>query len=306
MSSSPYWHQAPSLRSIMWRIQLMLVPALLFLSAWQGTRWLSNMLYAQTLAMLLEALVLGLRGRAMRSAWDGSIALSALLLVLSLPLTAPLWLLSVAVGVMVLAKQLYGGLGMNPFNPAMVAFVFCLLSFPASMNQHSQEALVWTTLWQNVDAITGATLLDTVRQARLEALPLAVSISWHVYVLHGFYLLAAVLLARWRMLDLRITLAVLTSAFFTAFLLHWTGQALLSAWQQLHAGALFLGACFIATDPVTAATTVRGRWFYGALIGFLTVAVRVWGQFPDGMALAVLIANACAPFLDRFCRPRYV
>lgn len=307
----PHIHVATSTSALMWQVCAALIPGLLVLIFTQGTRWLGLLFIAILSAWLCEALILKLRRKPdiHKTVLDGSATLTACLLVLSLPVMVPAWLVIFGVAfAIVFGKQLYGGLGSNPFNPAMVGYCFLLISFPALMSQHSDTPLSLSSLWQDMDATTAATLLDQTRQMRIgeEALvsvwpsfsELSVLLAW---------LIGGLWLAWKRALDWRITAAVLIGILLSGGVF-WAmnSSAYLNPLAQLFTGASLFGALFIATDPVTAATTPIGRWVYGVLIGGLCVCIRNLGNFPDGFAFAVLLANACVPILDSLTRPRYV
>lgn len=307
--NAPYILVAPSTRRIMWSVCAALIPGILVLCYSEGTRWLANLALAAGTALAFEALILAIRRKAhiAATATDGSAVLTALLLALSLPVSAPAWLIILATAFAVIfAKQLYGGLGMNPFNPAMAGFAFALISYPALMGAPPDSALSFSSLWQGTDATTAATLLDTARTQRINGempsptfpLPLiAANLAW---------LAGAAYLIYKRYADWRIITAVLASLTLTAlaFWLYDSASYLHPA-HHLIAGAAIFGACFIATDPVTAPATTRGRWIYGALIGILTILIRNLGNYPDGLAFAVLLANATAPLIDPLTRPNY-
>lgn len=307
----PVDYFAPTTAYVMWSVVLALMPAIVVLVIFSGSRWIGLILLAILSAWFFEALILRLRGKAvLPHLKDGTATLTALLLVLSLPVTVPAWLVIIGVGfALIFAKHLYGGMGMNPFNPAMVGFAFLLVSFPAAMGQHASLSVPLSSFWQTFDATTAATLLDYSRQLRIDDASLT-AITWLPSWQRFFWLLAVALggcyLLKKRLLDARLPIAVLLSAFLTA-LLFWLIDAdrYLNPAMQLFSGATFFGAWFVATDPVTAAATPFGRYLYGSIIGVLTVCIRNLGNFPDGFAFAVLCANALVPVLDYIFRPHY-
>lgn len=312
----PYFHVAPSTARIMWSVSLALLPGIAAQIYFEGSRWLAVLILAVASAYVIEGLLLALRGRSgkhiIRSLGDGSAALSALLLVLCLPANAPLWLIFCGIAfALICGKQLYGGLGMNPFNPAMVGYAFLLVSFPALMGQHSAESLGFFSIFQEhsqtIDAATAATILDSSRQARIAETALSsLSYDWTKPLLQGLAWTSGGLWLLWKgYADWKISATVLLSALISA-LIFWgyDSSQFLNPMQQLFSGALIFGAFFIATDPITASTTPLGRLLYATLIGSLCIAIRNLGNFPDGFAFAVLLANACVPILDNLS-PRY-
>ena len=304
-------HMAPSTAKIMFSVVLALVPGVAVLTVTQGTRWLGLIAVAVLCAWCCEGILLALRGkrRILDTLGDGSATLSACLLVLSLPVMTPPWLVCLGVCFALLfGKQLYGGLGMNPFNPAMVGYCFLLVSFPAILGQHSNANFSFATLWQGTDAITAATILDHSRQLRIEDIPLS-QLQWQsrqLLLLNLAWFLGGLWLAARQYLSWQIATACLLGIVLGA-LPFWfiDTDAYLDPFAQLLGGASVFGAFFIATDPVSAATTPLGRWLYGFLIGLLTVCIRNLGNFPDGFAFAVLLGNALVPLLDPLTQPKY-
>lgn len=313
----PQIHTSPSTNRIMWTVIISLIPGVLIYTLTQGTRWLALIPIAIVTAWLTESLFLCCRGKyfaILATLKDGSATLTALLLVLSLPVGVPLWLVVIGVGfALLIGKQLYGGLGMNPFNPAMVGYAFLLISFPALMGQYPSEPLSFWHSYQSVDAITAATVLDHTRQLRIADTPVAGALQ----NISGAHLIATLLaqaswlaggiyLAYKRYLDWKISVSMLVAAFITAAIF-WllNSDAYLNPFAQIVSGSLIFGAWYIATDPVTAAATPLGRMIFAVLIGIITICIRNLGRFPDGIAFAVLLANAIVPILDSLTAPRY-
>lgn len=309
--STPVIHVAPSTATIMWHVNAALLPGIALLVWTQGSRWIGLLATAVISAWFFEALILKLRGKLhiLRTLGDGSATLTALLLMLSIPVMTPPWLIIFGVGfAIVFAKQLYGGLGMNTFNPAMVGYAFLLVSFPALMGQHSAQSLSLFSLLQPVDATTSATILDQTRQLRIASTSVSEAqlISPNALWIQLAWIAGGVYLALKRYLSWQIVCATLLGIIVCASLFFWIdGEKYLTPWQQLISGASIFGAIFIATDPVSAATTPLGRWIYGFLVGILTIAIRNLGNFPDGLAFAVLLSNALVPIIDMLTQPRY-
>lgn len=311
---------------IMGHVMLALLPGTLLIAWLIDTAVLSNVLAAVVTALCVEAALLRLRGRRIRPALsDGSIALAAWLLALSVPPSLPLWQLIVGVGVMTtLGKHLYGGLGQNPFNPAMVAYAVLIVSFPVTMTDWpsavSDTSIESTPATQNQswDAMTGATPLDRLRDIRQteantprSASDTALSVA--VYrkhagglILHSpwtwvsiAWLCGGIYLLLLRVITWHIPVSVLGSV---AVLYAWHAlifsSMALPVVPALLSGAIMLGAFFIATDPVTAATSHRGKLVYGAGIGLFTFIIREFSSYPEGLAFAVLLMNTCVPLID--------
>jgi len=298
-----------SVPRVMFQVLAALLPVLAVQVHLFGWRPLLLVAVAAIVSLGCEALALRLRRRSVRPHLrDGSVLVTAALLALAVPPTLPLWHLVLGVAVAVLlAKHAYGGLGQNPFNPAMVGYAVLLVSFPLEMTRWPAPGGEW-------DAMTGATALDTLRTGLRQSYTMqeiqAGPAFGHVGATGGEWInLAALagglyLLAR-RIVRWHIPVAMLAGIAVPAALFHmFDPGAHASASFHMAAGATMLGAFFIATDPVSAATSDRGRLVYGAGIGLLTWIIRTWGGFPDGVAFAVLIMNLAVPLIDRYTVPR--
>lgn len=275
----------------------------------------------------------------MRALRDNSAIVTAWLLAVAIPPWSPWWIMVIGlIFAIVIAKHLYGGLGQNLFNPAMVAYVVLLISFPVQMTSWSAPtslipdhvnfadtlSLIFTgydydglSLQQvrsGVDGVTMATPLDAFKTGILTgATPSEVmsqpifdglgGIGWQWVNLA--YLLGGIVMIKKRIIQWYIPAGFLASLtlFSLVFTLLTPGETA-SPILHLLSGATMLGAFFIATDPVSASTTVKGRLIFGALIGALVFIIRSWGGFPDGVAFAVLLANMCVPLIDYYTKPR--
>jgi len=334
---SPAPHAPPivSVPVVMRRVLYALAPAAAAHVWYFGSGILINFAIAAAFALLGEALVLHLRKRPTRVALnDGSALVTAALLAFAIPPLTPWWVPAFgAASAVVLAKHLYGGLGKNLFNPAMVGYALLLLSFPVEMTQWIPPRMgdldyQHLSLLANVnysltgrlpvdvaiDALTRATPLDTVKEGlraarsfeELRARSLFGDFGgrgweWinNYIALGGLYLLYVGVI-RWH-----IPVAVFCGILGPATLLYLIDPTRFpSPGFHLFSGAAMLGAFFIATDPVSATESVRGRLIYGAGIGLLTYSIRTWGGYPDGLAFAILLMNAAVPLIDRYTRPR--
>lgn len=311
--SSPHLPVQASVRGLMRDVLLALLPGIAVFTLCFGPGVLANIGIAVAACLATEAAVLRLRDKPLAVfLGDFSAVLTGVLLALSLPPGAPWWLPAVgALFAMLLGKHLYGGLGYNPFNPAMVGFVVLLISFPAQMTLWPAPLAFWS---EGADAVSSATLLDHVRtQLTLQrtlgeigtdaALAGLAGSAWAglslAYLAGGAWLL-------WRGAIRWQIPAGLLGALGLMALVFWAYDSDRYASPLFHwlSGASMLGAFFIATDPVSAATTPRGRLLYGAGIGVLIYVIRTWGAFPDAIAFAVLLLNICAPTIDRYTAPR--
>jgi electron transport complex protein RnfD len=311
----PKNHQLMSTSMIMLWVLLACVPGFIALTVFFGWGTLVNILWLAFWALFFEALVLMLRKRNLVFYLkDYSALVTAVLLGLCIPPFSPWWLgITGMFFAIVIAKHLYGGLGQNLFNPAMVAYAVLLIAFPVEMTN-------WNIPWgvvSDIDAFTGATALDMFRNERggllvsefwlqNSAFGSLSGIGWE-WVNAGF-LLGGLMLLYKRIIGWQIPVAMLGSLVVLAALFYDGGSSASGGSPLMHlfGGGTMLGAFFIATDPVTASTTPKGRIIYGVLIGSLTYIIRVWGAYPDGIAFAVLLGNFAAPLIDYYTQPKAV
>ncbi|WP_428240427.1 electron transport complex subunit RsxD [Gynuella sp.] len=325
--SSPHLKKPLSVQQVMLQVCLATVPGFLVLTATFGWGYLINMIISITTALVAEAIMLKLRSLPVRVFLsDFSAVLTGLLLALALPPMAPWWLALVGSAfAIIFVKQLYGGLGNNPFNPAMAAYALLLISFPVQMTTSwGVSSLVNDSLpsfsqqllnnfgGHTYDGITMATPLDSYKtgielatRAELQQTPLFES-SWLnswlwvslAYLAGGLYLLFR------RIISWHTPVALLASLTFMALIFSWDADSHVPPFMHLFGGATMLGAFFIATDPSSSAVSNRGKLVYGAGVGILTYIIRTWGNYPDAIAFSVLLMNFTAPFIDNYTRPR--
>ena len=329
-TSSPHLHKVSRTSDVMRLVLLATLPGLLAMTFFFGWGTLINVIWASLLALGFEAAIIKLRNRPVRYYLsDYSALVTAVLLGLALPPFAPWWLTLVGVFVaIVIAKHLYGGLGQNPFNPAMVAYALLLVSFPVDMTRWTLPTVMveggvpglFETLGiifgaidvTQIDTYTGATPLDALRHrgglTTEEAWRVVPVLSegvgaWHAvsaaYFMGGIFLLYRKVFTWHGPLSMLVSLAVISTLFFAV-----EPDAYGDPFFHLTTGATMLGAFFIVTDPVTAATSNRGKVIYGACIGLLIFVIRTWGGYPDAVAFAVLLMNLAAPFIDQYTQPR--
>ena len=334
--TSPHAHSPMTTQRVMLEVCLAGLPGALMLSIFFGAGIWINIVFACILSLLFETGILWLRGWPVKHfVFDGSALVTGFLLGVALPPTVPWWLLTIGVfTAIVVAKHLYGGLGQNPFNPAMVGYVVLLISFPVEMTRwlppdmlaesdvlHSLSgaALNFFNLTPlEVDAYTAATGLDALKTARSqslspeEALALYPSLTAYGDSVHSagwrwvnvFFLLGGLFLLWRKHISWHIPVSLLSMLGLCSVI----GSTLdpMTGILSFHvlSGASMLGAFFIATDPVSAATSTRGKLIYGAGIGLITYVIRVLGSYPDAIAFAVLLMNICVPTIDYYTRPR--
>lgn len=333
MLRSPYLFNAPRVSTIMLKVALALVPAIITYVWVFGGGVLVSLGLATATALIAEASLLKLRQRpVLPFLLDGSALVTAWLIALSLPPLAPWWLVVIgSLFAIVVAKHLYGGLGYNPFNPAMVGYAALLISFPAIMThwpaplELAQAKLSFSeqahyifsgALPSNVavDAISQATPLDylktqlkldhtatNIMQAPIYGQLAGLGLEWIAlaYLLGGLYLVQQKIIT-WHLPVGFLTAMVLISAVF--YIAHPDTYA--NPLLHIFGGASMLAAFFIITDPVSGPTTPKGKLIFAAGIAMLTYMIRVFGGYPDGIAFSVLIFNICVPLIDAYTQPR--
>jgi len=331
--SSPHGSRPNRVDRIMLEVILALIPGTLAMIWYFGWGILINLVLAGLFAVLTETVALKLRRRpALPALRDLSALVTALLFALAVPPTLPWWLtllgMVFAIGV---AKQLYGGLGYNPFNPAMVGYVFLLVSYPLAMTSWlppymlaeqsldfiDSVRLIFTgtppagLTW---DAVTMATPLDQMRtqlDRNLMIEEIRASPLWGDFGGRGWewvgnwFLLGGIFLIWRRVISWHIPVSMLLGLLITAGFF-WTLDPQTHPVPAFHlfSGGAILGAFFIATDPVSACTTPKGQLIFGAAIGVLVFVIRTWGGYPDAVAFCVLLMNIAAPTIDYYTQPR--
>lgn len=331
--AAPLLSSSTDVGAVMRQVLYALIPGVLAYVWYFGPGVLINVALACAVALVSEAAMLRLRNRPLRPFLsDYSAVVTAVLLALALPPLAPWWLTTVGTAfAIIIAKHLYGGLGFNPFNPAMVGYVVLLISFPRDMTQWltlqtlSTHALNFPETLNAIfngqlpdgigfDALTGATPLDTVKTQLGQSKTLSEIRSAAQFGDFGgrgwewianWYALGGIWLLYRRVIAWQIPVGMLSALLAIAlvfFLIDPDTHA--SPMFHLFSGAAMLGAFFIATDPVTASSTPRGRLIYGMGIGLLVYLIRSFGGYPDGVAFAVLLMNMAAPMIDYYTQPR--
>ncbi len=341
IASSPYTHNQRQTSRIMLLVTLATIPGIAAQLWFFGWGTLIQLILAIVSALLAEGLVLKLRKQSVSTILaDNSALLTGLLLAISIPSFAPCWMVVLGtVFAVIIAKQLYGGLGHNPFNPAMIGYVVLLISFPVQMTSwlpphdiartvpglldalqviftgHSTTGATMDALRMGVDGISQATPLDTFKTSLHAGHSVEQIMQYPIYsgVLAGAgwqwvnlgYLAGGIFLLSQNTIRWHIPVSFLLSLTLCATL-GWlfAPQTFLAPQLHLLSGATMLGAFFILTDPVTASTTNKGRLIFGALAGLLVWLIRSFGGYPDGVAFAVLLANITVPLIDYYTRPR--
>lgn len=331
--TSPHISAQASVSAIMLKVLGALVPGILVYGYAFGPGILVTLTLSSATALAAEAAMLKIRGTPVRPALlDGSALVTAWLLALSIPPIAPWWMMVVGtLFAIVIAKQLYGGLGQNIFNPAMVGFAVLIVAFPTYMTHWpiptmlAHTPLSFGDLLAQIftgklpagvppDAVTMATPLDTLKtQLKLEhiieearQMPIFGTLSGKgselialAYLLGGAFLLQQRIITWHIPASMLSALAAIAAVFYAVDPSRYATPVF-----HLFAGGAMLGAFFIATDYVTSPTTPKGKLIYGGGIGLLAYIIRVFGGYPDGVAFSVLIMNAAVPLIDAYTQPR--
>lgn len=313
ISPSPHIQQGDSVQKIMYSVVLALLPALIWSFIAFGLNALFVTMVAVSTCIITEWLIQKFLIKKEPSITDGSAIITAILLAMNLPAGIPLWIVIIgsiiAIGV---GKMSFGGLGQNPFNPALVGRVFLLISFPVQMT-------TWPANSNLVDATSGATPLALVKEAIKSGNPLE-SISQlpshsdlffgnitgslgevsALLLLIGFFYLLIKKSVTWH-----IPTAVLGSIFIFSGIL-WVTNPTTYADPLFHilTGGAMLGALFMATDMVTSPMSKTGQLIFGVGIGIITVCIRTWGAYPEGISFAILIMNAFTPLINIYVKPK--
>lgn len=333
MFFSPFISKPDTVSQIMLKVLLALIPGIALYVWYFGPAILVSITLASFTALGTEALMLKLRNRPIAPFLkDNSALLTGWLLALSIPPLAPWWLIVVGTAFSIaVAKHLYGGLGNNPFNPAMIGYAVLIISFPVQMTHwltpHGLGQVELSFINQleyifagvlpdgiKLDAITMSTPLDTLKThlhldepvKQILDLPIygrlagqgSEMVAWG-FLLGGLYLLAA------RIISWYIPVVYLGTLFVTAGIFHLVDPGhYVTPLFHWFSGAAMLGAFFILTDPITSPATHKGKLIFAAGAGLLTYLIRAFGGFPDGMAFATLLMNICVPLIDAYTQPK--
>ena len=310
---SPHIHSKTSTKSLMRDVVIALLPAVIVSIVFYGWKELLVISVSVLSCVLLESLITRYMLRKPDTICDWSAAVTGVLLALNLPPTTPWWVVligaAVAIGV---AKMTFGGLGQNVFNPALVGRVFLLISFPTYMTHWEIPQGLF-----GLDAVTGATPLGVIKEGLMQGGDVAGIMAENGYsysqmllaniggsageasaiaLLVGFvYLLVRKVIKPWITLSVLGTVAVVSLIFSLIDPAQYTGPLF-----NLLSGGMILGACFMATNYVTSPMSTKGGIVFGVGIGFITLMIRYFGAYPEGMSFAILIMNSTVPLLNRW------
>ena len=302
VSLPPHIHAPGTTAGAMWRVVVALIPALAC-SMWVFGLGAAVVTVISVLACMgTEYFITRFMLKRRPTLGDGSAALTGLLLAMNLPSNLPPWTIVIGAVVAIgIGKMAFGGLGCNIFNPALVGRVFLLLSFPVQMTSWPLPGAGMEYL----DAATGATVLGAIKMGELSASDINVAdllvgnaggslgeVGALALIVGGLFLVLS------KVITWHIPVSVIASA--ALFSLSVGGDIAV----ELLSGGLLLGAIFMATDYVTSPMTRSGMLIYGAGIGVITIIIRHWGAYPEGVSFAILLMNGCTPLINRLCRPK--
>ncbi len=318
VSLSPHAHGNETVEKNMYGVIIALVPALLVSFLYFGIGSVIVCLTSVAACMFFEWAITKYMLKEEPTLMDGSAIVTGLLLGFNLPSNLPIWITLIGALVAIgIGKMTFGGLGSNPFNPALVGRCFLLVSFPAQMTS-------WPVLGQlskYTDAATGATPLSVMKSAiktgdatMLDKLPNSLHLLLGNNVSGGMgtigevcalALIGGLIFMLWRkIITWHIPISIFATVFVFSGLLHLVNPIYADPLTVLFSGGLMLGAIFMATDYVTSPMTPKGQLIYGIAIGFLTVVLRNWGSYPEGMSFAILIMNAFTPLINAYIKPK--
>ena len=313
VAPAPHMHNPHSTQSLMRDVILALVPALLVSVVVYGLSVLYVTAIAVASCVVVEFLIQKYLVKGNPTIGNLSAVVTGLLLAFNLPASIPWWIIVigsvVAIGV---AKMTFGGLGHNPFNPALVGRVFLLIAYPVQMTSFPE---IEPVIGGIADAFSGATPLAAIKSGAMSVTDANLMTMFGGFTsgsmgeLSAAALLVGGLYLLWRrVITWHIPVAVLGSMAAFAFIvaLMQGGGAELYALPLFHllAGGAMLGAIFMATDYVTSPMTTKGMVIYGVGIGVITMVIRLWGAYPEGMSFAILLMNAVTPLINKYVKPR--
>ncbi|MCK5775471.1 MAG: RnfABCDGE type electron transport complex subunit D [Bacteroidales bacterium] len=317
LSPSPHIHSGNSTNNVMWTVVFAMIPALLVSVYFFGLGALLVTAVAVSASVFFEWAITKYMLSQEPTIMDGSAIITGLLLAFNLPSNLPIHIIIIGALVAVgIGKMSFGGLGQNPFNPALVGRVFLLISFPVDMTSWPNP----TGFAQNViDATTGATPLGIMGEglrngesasAIMETLSLGKMMMGSIGGSLGEVSAIAILIGGAYMLYKKvitwhIPVSMLGSAFVLSLILSLVNPDLYACpGFHLLSGGMLLGAIFMATDMVTSPMSAKGQIFFGVGIGVLTIIIRTWGAYPEGVSFAILLMNAWTPLINRYMKPK--
>ena len=318
VSGSPHVHSGESVKRIMWDVNIALIPLLLTAILFFGFEALFVCLVSVASCLLFQWLIEKFLLKTKTTITDGSAIVTGLLLAFNLPANLPLWIVIIGALVAIgIGKMSFGGLGKNPFNPALVGRVFLLISFPVQMTTWPRPLGI-CNIFSNgaVDATTGATPLAAFKEAvkngtaNFDMPNLMDAFLGHIGGSMGEVSAIAILIGGIYMLCRRViswhipVSFIGTALVFSAILWCINPSHYMDPITTILTGGLMLGAVFMATDMVTSPMSKWGQVVFGIGCGLLTIIIRNWGSYPEGVSFAILLMNACVPLINKGFKPK--
>ncbi|MCQ2284500.1 MAG: RnfABCDGE type electron transport complex subunit D [Bacteroidales bacterium] len=308
VSGSPHVHSDESVKTIMWSVVIALMPAFLVSIFYFGLPVIILTCVSVGCCVLFEYLIQRYMMKVKPSISDGSAVVTGLLLAFNVPANLPIWMMVVGAIVAIgIAKMPFGGLGHNPFNPALVARVFMLIAFPVAMTTWPTP----TPIWGFADAVTGPTPLGILKEGAAVEMPsyldmLLGQMGGSFGEVSAIALLIGAGFLLWkRIISWHIPVSFILTVFVIAAIFHAINPAqYANPFFHVLAGGLILGACFMATDMVTSPTSKSGMLVFGCGCGLLTIIIRLFGAYPEGVSFSILFMNALVPLINKWFQPK--
>lgn len=321
ISGSPHVHSGESTKKIMYGVILAMIPAMLVSFYYFGLSAIILTLVSVAACLLFEWLIQKYILNGETTITDGSAVITGMLLAFNVPTSLPIWMLVIGALVSIgVAKMSFGGLGKNPFNPALVGRIFLLISFPVDMTKWPIPSLPFSTTNFAIDGLTGPTPLGFVKEGLMQGktieelqshLPSYVDmlmgqmggslgeVSAIALIIGGLFMLIR------KIITWHIPVAFIGSSFLFAAVLHLINSDIyIDPTFHLFTGGLMLGAIFMATDMVTSPMSKMGQLVFGVGCGLLTIMIRVWGAYPEGVSFAILLMNSVTPLINKGFKPK--
>jgi len=320
ISGSPHVHTADTVKKIMWTVIIALIPTMLVSFYYYGINAVRVTAISVAACVILEWVFQKWFLKEKTTISDGSAIITGLLLAFNLPSNLSWWIIIIGAVVAIgISKMAFGGLGKNLFNPALVGRVFLLISFPQQMTTWPKPNLGFMTVDINPDTMTGATPLGLIKSALTDGRdPSTITgLPDYIQLMLGdrggslgevaaiAIILGGIIMLVRRVISWHIPVSFIGVVFLFACILHWVNPSLYIA-PEFHilTGGLLLGAIFMATDMVTSPMSNTGKLIFGAGCGLLTILIRVWGSYPEGVSFAILIMNAFVPLINKGFKPK--
>lgn len=320
ISPSPHIHSGDSIEKNMYGVLIALIPAFICSVVFFGIGAIIVTATSVAACLLFEYLIQKYLLKQQPTIWDGSALITGVLLAFNVPSNLPVWIIIIGALVAIgIGKMSFGGLGCNIFNPALVGRVFLLISFPVQMTTWPLAHGFSTSY---VDAETGATPLALLKATVKSGQPISEMLGSEGFIGYDNMLLGnmggslgevaalalligfAYMLVR-RIITWHIPVAIFATIIIFGGILHLCSpEQFINPLFHLLSGGIMLGAIFMATDYVTSPMSKKGMLIYGAGIGILTIVIRQFGAYPEGMSFAILIMNAFTPLINRYCKPK--